>query len=269
MPEPCLMCGHCTERAALAERVRALRAEAVPSPDPLLSTIHLQEMRHWRQPAWLAAAQDDPIAPLVVMCRTWTDAAHGEQGEPPHDLLPVPMRDRVQAWRARTDLPTMAAGPAALQDALTELDAYLGGWLHLPDRPGARWDDAMLHERLPYVSRALDTLVLYAPDDERLTLLALSSPDTTSPFSAIDLWLQRRALRALASRHGIAFVTGLLPHLRSGAVLALVLHGDLDTAALRMLRDALRQRPDNGDESACDLRTALELMLDAPDGVTP
>lgn len=263
------MCGHCTERAALAERVRLLRKQATPSPDPLVSTIHLQEIRHWREPAWLAAAQDDPIAPLAVMCRTWTDAAHGEQGEPPHDLLPVPMRDRVQAWRARTDLPTMAAGPAALQDALTELDAYLGGWLHLPDRPGARWDDAMLHERLPRVSRALDTLVRYAPDDERLILLALSSPGTASPFSAIDLWLQRRALRALAAHRGLAFVAGLLPHLRSGAVLALVLHGDLDPAALHTLRDALRQRPDDGNESARDLRTALDLMLDVPVGATP
>ena len=245
------MCGHCTERAALAERVRSLRTEASPSSDPLLSTIHLQEMRHWRQPAWLAAAQDDPTAALVVMCRTWSDTAQGGSDEPPDDLLPAPLRTRLDAWRARA-----------------ELDAYLGGWLHLRDRSGPRWDEATLHERLPHVSVALDTLVRDAPEDERLTLLAVCSPGAASPFSAIDLWLQRRALQALAAHHGIAFVAGLLSHLRTGAVLALVLRGDLDEAALLTLHAALRDRPDDGNEGASDLRTALALLLDAAPAAT-
>ena len=264
------MCGHCTERAALAERVRLLRTQPTPSSDPLLSTIHLQEMRNWRQPAWLAAAQDDPTAALVVMCRTWTDAVHGEQDELPHDLLPDRLRAQLEAWRARVDLMPIPAtpDPRALQDARAELDAYLGGWLHLRGHTGPRWDEATLHERLPHVSVALDTLVRHAPHDERLTLLAVSSPGAASPFSAIDLWLQRRALQALAAYHGITFVTGLLPHLRSGAVLALVLRGDLDEAALLALHTALRDRPDNGNEGASDLRTAVALLLAAPADAT-
>lgn len=264
------MCGHCTERAALAERVRSLRTEASPSSDPLLSTIHLQEMRHWRQPAWLAAAQDDPTAALVVMCRTWSDTAQGGSDELPDDLLPAPLRTRLDAWRARADLPMAptTAGSLALQDARAALDAYLGGWLHLRDRTGPRWDEATLHERLPHVSVALDTLVRDAPEDERLTLLAVCSPGAASPFSAIDLWLQRRALQALAAHHGIAFVAGLLSHLRSGAVLALVLRGDLDEAALLTLHAALRDRPDDGNEGASDLRTALALLLDAAPAAT-
>lgn len=265
------MCGHCTERAALAERVRSLRTQARMSPDPLLSIIHLQEVRDWRQPAWLAAVQDDPIAPLVVMCRAWTEAANGGPADVPLDLLPARLRARLDAWRAGADLPeAMAtAGAPPLHEARAELDAYLGGWLHLPERSGPRWNEATLHERLPHVSVALDRLVRHAPEDERLLLLAVSSPGAASPFSAIDLWLQRRALQALAVHRGIAFVAALLPHLRSGAVLALVLRGDLDHAALLALHEALRSQPDNGSEGASDLRTATALLAGAAPARSP
>ena len=268
------MCGHCTERAALAERVQALARGDQPATDPLLLPVFLQEADNWRQLVAVESAGDDTVAAIVVMCRAWTDVING--AEPPaslEQLVTPSVHARLAQWRAMLVLPHAWSGLGAdrlapdvlpsLGAARDELDAYLAGWLHLRDRPGPPWNDAMLHERLPRVSVALDIVARDAPDDARLTALALSSPGANSPFSAIDLWLQRRALQALAAHHGIAFVTGLLPHLRSGAVLALVLRGDLDDTALHTLHAALRDRPDDGSEGASDLRTALALLLTA------
>ncbi len=265
------MCGLCTERAALAERVLSLQTRALPAPDPLLSTIHLQELRDWRQPAWLENAQDDPTAAIVVMCRAWTDRVAGIPGAPLRDLLPGALHARLDAWRRTLDLPSAWAwldddaatmpDPLPLQDARDELDDYLAGWLHLRGRPARPWSEATLHERLPRVSVALDIVARESPDDARITAVALSSPGAVSPFSAIDLWLQRRALQTLVAHHGIGFVTGLLGHLRSGAVLALVLRGELDAQALLTLHAALQDRPDNGSEGTSDLRTALAVLL--------
>ncbi|KRA54592.1 hypothetical protein ASD77_08375 [Pseudoxanthomonas sp. Root65] len=273
------MCGHCTERAALAERVRALARGEQPATDPLLLPVHLQEADNWRQLVGALSVGKDTLVAIVAMCRAWTDVINGV--EPPASIeqrVTPSVHARLAEWRAVLVLPHAWPGLHAdrlapdvlppLEVARVELDAYLAGWLGLRDRPGPPWNDAMLHERLPRVSVALDIVARDAPDDARLTALALSSPGATSPFSAIDLWLQRRALQALAARHGIAFVTGLLPHLRTGAVLALVLRGDLDEAALLTLHAALRDRPDDGNEGASDLRTALALLLDAAPAAT-
>lgn len=271
------MCGHCTERAALAERVLSLETRATSTPDPLLSTVHLQELRDWRQPAWLENAQDDPTAVIVVMCRAWTDRVAGIPGAPLRDVLPGALHARLDAWRRTLDLPSTWAwlgddaaatpDPLPLQDARDELDDYLAGWLHLSDGVSPPWNEATLHERLPRVSVSLDIIARESPDDARISALALSSPGAASPFSAIDLWLQRRALQALVAHHGIGFVTRLLGHLRSGTVLALVLRGDLDHRELVELQVALQDRPDNGTEGTSDLRGALTILLGESPGM--
>jgi hypothetical protein len=271
------MCGHCTERAALAERVLSLETRALPAPDPLLSTVHLQELRDWRQPAWLENAQEDPTAVIVVMCRAWTDRVAGIPGAPLRDVLPSALHTRLDAWRRTLDLPSTWAwlgddaattpDPLPLQGARDELDGYLAGWLHLRDGASPPWNEVMLHERLPRVSVALDIVARESPDDARITALAMSSPGAGSPFSAIDLWLQRRALQALVAHHGIGFAIRLLGHLRSGAVLALVLRGDLDHQELIALQGALQDRPDNGTEGTSDLRTALAVLLSETAGI--
>jgi hypothetical protein len=268
------MCGYCAERALLAGRVRALETRTAPQVDPLLLPVHLQEARDWRQAGIDARVQDDLVAALVMLCRAWSDRLLGVPGAPLHALLPPALQARLRDWLATLECPATWAWldddaaplPEVLpvQAARDELDAYLGGWLRLGPHAEPGWDEARLHERLLRVSVALDLLLYAAPDDERITTLALSSPGATSPFSAIDLWLQRRAVRAFLARCSTHSVFPLLRQLRSDTVLAAVLHDDIDPAALRMMQATLQQGAAHATEGADDLRTVLALKLATP-----
>jgi hypothetical protein len=56
----------------------------------------------------------------------------------------------------------------------------------------------------------------------------------------------------------------LLRQLRSDAVLAAVLHDDIDGDAMRMMQATLHQAPTHATAGAHDLRTVLALLLTAP-----
>lgn len=263
------MCGHCTERAALAARLATAAGRGAASPDPLLLPVHLQEAGDWRQVA-RAVAGDDLVLAIIALCRAASVRLLEGGDASLRDVLAPALHARFDRWLAsldlpdawtwlREDAPTSATLPLAI--ARDELDAYLAGWLRVPHAHAPAWDETMLHERLPRLSAALDVLQRDAPQDDRLLLLALSSPGATSPFSAIDLWLQRRAVQAVIDHRGVAFVLPLLERWRSGTLLAAVLRGDLDASALQSLHAALAQRPDDGTEGTRDLRIAVEQAL--------
>lgn len=265
------MCGYCTERAVLAQHLAALETGIAPHVDPLLLPVHLQEARDWRQVWTVSPAHDDLVATLVMLCRAWSDHVLQVPGLPLHTLLPAATHARLRDWLGTLGLPVAWAwleddtaplpDVLPLQDARDELDAYLGGWLRVGDHLEPAWDEARLHERLLRVSVALDLLLHAAPDDERILLLALSSPGATSPFSAIDLWLQRQATGAVIAHHGVAFILPLLGRCRSATLLASVLRGELDQDALHALHGALARRPDDGTEGTRELRIAIERQL--------
>lgn len=262
------MCGHCTERAALAERLSAKMARGVVRTDSLLLPVHLQEADDWRLALKTDATEDDPIIAIVSLCRAWSERLTGVAPSPLRDALGPARHVGLQRWLDSLALPLpwtwlrdLEAEPLAilpLEVARDELDAYLTGWLHVGEGNTPAWDDATLHERLPRISAALDVLHRDAPDDDRLVVLALSSPGAASPFSAVDLWLQRRAVGAVIAHRGFAFVLTLLERWRSGTLLAAVLRDEVDPDGLQVLRDALAQRPDDGTEGTRDLRTAVD-----------
>ena len=265
------MCGHCTERAALAERLSMKSTRGTTGTDALLLPVHLQESDDWRRALAGSPVQDDLVVAIVAWCRSWSERGTGNVPAPLRDALGPRLHARLEHWLAALDLPDAwmwlrgleadRPMPLALEAARDELDAYLAGWLHVQSGSEPAWDEATLHERLPRLSLALDLLRRDAPDDDRLVTLALSSPGATSPFSAIDLWLQRRAVQAVIAHHGIAFVLPMLERWRSGTLLAAVLRNDLGRDALHALHRVLRQRPDGGTEGTRDLRTAVELAL--------
>ena len=267
------MCGYCTEHSAFAAHLVALEARVPLVPDPLLLPVHLQEATDWQQ-TWLrAAAPDDPVAAIVMLCRAWTDRLDGKTGTPLRDVLGPALHERLQQWLAACDLPDAWAWlrhtegepphPLPLDDARDALDAYLAGWLLAQEGTSPAWDEALLHERLPQLSVALDILRRDAPDDDRIHRLAFSSPSTGSPFSAIDLWLQRRAVRALVARRGMASIATLVNRLRSPTLLATVLHGEMDHHDLLHLQAALQGHPDAGSEGAHNLHAAVALLLES------
>lgn len=265
------MCGHCTERAALAERLALMSTRGTVDADPLLLAVRMQEAVDWRGALRGMSASDDLVVAIIALCRVLSERTAGGASGALNEALPSPLLARLTGWLGSLDLPEtwhwlrdvdgMPSVPLQATAAREELDAYFAGWLQAQVGSAPAWSDAMLHERLPRVSVALDLLCRDAPDDDRLVTLALASPGATSPFSAIDLWLQRRATRTVVAHHGIAFVLPLLDRWRSGALLAAVLHGDLDRAALHGLRAALAQRGDNGTEGMRDLRIAIDRTL--------
>lgn len=265
------MCGHCTERAALAARLSMKSARSAAQVDPLLLPVHLQEARDWRQLLAGAPLQDDLVVAIVALCRLWSERGENAADSPLQDPVDPDIRKRFDLLLAALDLNDDWSWlrevdgarpiPLLIEAACEELDAYLAGWLHVQSTTAPAWDEATLHERLPRLSTALDLLVREAPGDDRLVMLALSSPGAASPFSAIDLWLQRRATRAVIAHHGMAFVLPLLDRWRSGALLSVVLRDDLQRDALWALRGALAARRDDGTEGTRDLRTAVELAL--------
>ncbi|MBL8256780.1 hypothetical protein J2X02_002625 [Pseudoxanthomonas japonensis] len=267
------MCGHCTERAALSARLSMKSAGHATDIDPLLLPVHLQEADDWRHVLAAAAPGDDLVVAIVALCRSWSERLAGAACAPLRTTLGPARHARLGQWLSTLDLPatwtwlcdTEGDPPAVvpLEAARAELDAYLAGWLHVQESVAPAWDEAMLHERLPRVSVALDLVHRDAPGDDRLIALALSSPGAASPFSAIDLWLQRRAMQAAIAYLGPASVLPMLVRGRSGALLAAVLRDGLDRHALRALGEALAQHPDDGTEGTRDLRAAVGLALSA------
>lgn len=261
------MCGHCTERAALAERLAMRSTRGAVRTDPLLLPVHLQEAHDWRRVLETARVHDDLVVAIIALCRASSERVAGTAHASLRDVLDPGLHARLDRWLASLPLPAAwdwlrnmdGAAPAALplDTARDELDAYLAGWLHLQAGDAPAWDGTLLHERLPRLSIALEVLRRDVPGDDRLVALALASPGANSPFSAIDLWLQRRATQAVIAHHGIGFVLPLLDRWRSGTLLAAVLRGDLDPGALYALQGGLAQRSDDGTEGTRDLRVAV------------
>lgn len=84
-------------------------------------------------------------------------------------------------------------------------------------------DAADLYRRFLGVSAAVDLVACAAPEDARLQVLATTVPRQVPSFNGLDLWLQRRALRACTTCLGVGFVRDHLDALRDETVVSLAL----------------------------------------------
>lgn len=244
------MCGFCTETATFRDLSSELKGEAISSRSGFLYPIHLQEAPSWAAELHSWATTDHVRGAFVALCRRWTDQLSGSDAPSLSAVLAtdaltalsnfLEKLDYPEAWRwvLKVDGEPPDSLPIGL--ARTELDAYLEGWLRQPQPGDAEWDEVTLHHRFFRISAAFDIVARQDPGDARIIELATCPVSRVPSFDALDLWLQRRALRACVERLGISFINTHQENLRLEAVFSLVQSGLLDSRELLELRSFLR-----------------------------
>lgn len=244
------MCGYCTERAALTQIMVESIHDSIPH-DPILYPIYLQEANDWRRELASWEPSDYPRGALVALCRHWSERIAERCPAPLADLLDADAYIALEEclalltpfpeWREAQGIDGLTPGLPSVEQAQAQLDAYVAGWLTPPAADA--WDQRKLHEQFLGVSIALDVVAKGAPGDERLQTLAIVSPEQTPFFDALDLWVQRRALRARVASHGVEFIAEHQTEIRAEAILALVIGDQLAKSDLLKLQTALLAAP--------------------------
>ncbi len=103
-------------------------------------------------------------------------------------------------------------------------------------------DAADLYRRFLGVSAAVDLVACAAPEDARLQVLATTVPRQVPSFNGLDLWLQRRALRACTTCLGVGFVRDHLDALRDEAIVTVALGTLLSAEGLIEVHSRLQGR---------------------------
>lgn len=246
------MCGYCTESAVIAGHFWHLKGETSGRHEPFLYSIYLQESADWREELGSWESRNHPHGSLVAICRHWSDRIAGDDLAPVGDVLATDALVDLRRWLATVDYPPewqwviceqgLFPNPIPLDLARARLDIYIDAWIQASHPEETAWDERTLHDNFLSVSVAFDIVLRAAPDDARLKILATQEPSKTPGFDAIDLWLQRRALRACMARSGVDFIKEHYDELRLEAILSVV-WGDLLTAdALKDLHVWLQGR---------------------------
>ena len=264
------MCGFCTETAVFRELLGEAQGDSFYPRDKFLYAIRLQEAPSW--PAELRSweAADHIRGAVVALCRRWSDRLSGRRAPRLSAVLASDALASLASFLATLDYPADwrwvltldgdPPDPLPLNAAKAELDAYLEGCTGHRKPDGTEWDDVALHHRFFRVSAAFDIVANQAPDDARLVALATSPVLRAPSFDALDLWLQRRALRVCVERSGISFLKTHLGSLRLEALCAVVQCGILDEGELLELRPAMEGlTSDSGHLESTEVLELLDL----------
>lgn len=244
------MCGYCMETAIFSERLAALDPEADYQFAPDMLSLRLQEALDWR--AELMASPQGMCKPAaaVALCRWWMDRIHGIAGDAAFESgLGTGLAERLRAdaqtvvhaegWTWLSDWNAPLPDPLPLEAARTALDAYITDRLGMDRKLAER-------ERLPnawtHLICALAILHQAAPDDPRLQLLALTAPVGSVGLLGVELWLQRRAMRACVAYRGVSFLVDNANGMRSEIIASIATQCVLSLQDLRALHDALVAR---------------------------
>lgn len=246
------MCGYCIEAAAITDLLEVIRGEARSAHDPFLCPIHLQEASDWRKELASWGSQDHASGSLVALCRHWSDRLAGKAPAPLVETLNADALAELKVWLAtlgyppewqwalRTDGLPPSSPPIEL--ARTNLDSYISNWIQPSGPENMTWDHKTLYDRFLGVSIAFDLVAQSVPDDAHIKVLATQSPALTPFFSALDLWLQRKALRTCTSHFGIDFIKENFDALRIEAIISIVLTDLLTRDDLIELLASLQDR---------------------------
>lgn len=246
------MCGYCIEAAVITDLLEVVKGEERSEHDSFLGPIHLQEASDWRKELASWGSQDHSGGSVVSLCRHWSDCLSGKTSAALAETINAEALAELQTWLATLDyspdwqwaLRTDGSPPSPppIELARTNLDCYISHWIQSPGSEDMAWDHKAMYERFLGVSIALDLVMKSAPDDPRLKVLATRNPVLTPFFSALDLWLQRRALHACTSHFGIEFIKENFGELRIEAIISIILSDLLIQDDLIELRASLQDR---------------------------
>jgi len=263
------MCGYCTEYAVLDDILWRLKGDAGQTFDPLLYPVYLQESADWRKELGFWEWRDHSQVSLIAFCRHWSERIAGELPASLPDLLSTDTLIELQEWLATLKYPSEwrwvmcdcgpLPSPLPVDLAKARLNLYINAWTGSSGPGTAAWNHETLQEYFLSVSVAFDVVMKADADDVRLKLLAVLSPKQTPAFGGVDLWLQRRALKACVARSGVHFIKEHFNELRIEAILSVVMSDLLTYGALRDLHAWLQGRShDSMNLGVNDLSEALE-----------
>jgi len=266
------MCGYCIETGALYDALENIKGNVRPTYVPILGMIHLQEASDWRKELEPWRSDDQAGGILVPLCRHWSERLAGKAPTALVDTLHADASAELQRWLATLDYSPewqwalhtdgLLPSPPPIELARANLDSYISNWIQPPCSDDMSWDHKTLYEKFLGVSIAFDLVAQYAPDDARLTVLATKNPALTPFFNALDLWLQRRALRACTSHLGISFIRENFDELRTEAIVSVVLSESLSQDDLIELKTSIQDRTHpTMNFSIVDLLELLEIKI--------
>jgi len=265
------MCGYCIEGVMLTDLLDLPDDDRQRPLGPMLCAHYLQEAADWRAELSSWERGDQVAGVVVALCRIWSERIAGIIGTPLRDELDADALSELETWIATLDyspdwqwvlgIDGCPSGPLPIALARARLDSYISEWLQRP--PDVMdWDHNTLYKVFLGVSVALDIVSTQAPGDSRLEVLATSDPSLTPDFGALDLWLQRRALRTCVAQYGVGFIEANLDKLRVETILSMVTSDSLnerDLMAVQALVQGRSLRRMNIERD--DLLEAIQLKL--------
>lgn len=217
------MCGYCIESSALTSALAHRRGLASADiDDRLVAPGVLQEAASWQE----------------LLQGRFKD--HGRLG-----------------WvaKARRHEDAVAYTDSLDTDPGLTLERYLDGWIR-----SNRWSDGEFAAQWQSVLVAIARCAKRLDVPASLREIALSDPARTPDFSAVDLWIQRRAVRACFLSKGTSFLEQHVDRLRLAPAAALLVSGTATAEEFAGMRPAVMAGGLFCDDE--DLRAEVLVALD-------
>jgi len=248
------MCGYCVESAYFEGAFDCNRQVGMASP---LHYIHLQESPDWF--AYHQSCPEDvsPVSDMIALCRAWDDDCFrpGKQGpfalkhrmEPDRwDVLVQWLRPHAPSadweWMLLLVEQVTPNPEAAVQLLSSYCDTHTVREVDWKSRRKGIGDPAALQPtHMFWLYLALILAEKHGRIDPILEV-AVSLPRRVPDFAGLDLWLQRRAVRACIRSYGTGFLAangmGMRHELLASVTMGI--HGD--SRYLIGLQTAIRQK---------------------------
>jgi hypothetical protein len=245
------MCGFCIENAAIGELLHAMQGGTIVPLDSLMDPIYLQEAGDWRAYIRSGDRKVSTLDALIALCRQWADCLVGKNSTPLGSLIPADTLLDLEKWLGTLNYPPewqwvlhidgCPPHPLPIDLAKAMLDSYIEGCLRIDPPPDVAWSREDMSKRFLALSVAFD-VVNRGTDDGLLRILATESPNRPRGFDALDLWLQRRALHACVTRHGVRFIEEHYEVITIEAILSVVMSDLLIRSDLIELKKSIDGR---------------------------
>lgn len=248
------MCGYCVESAYFEGAFDCNRHAGMASP---LHYVHLQESPDWFAYHQSCPEDASPFSDMIALCRAWDDDCFrpGKQGSSALKNRMAPERwDALVQW-LRPHAPSadwewllllverVTPNPeTAVQLLSSYCDTHTmreADWESR--REGISDPVALPPARMFWLYVAL-ILAEKHGRTEQILEIAVSLPRRVPNFAGLDLWLQRRAVRACVRSYGTGFLAANAMGMRDEPIASVALGVHADARYLIGLEATIRQK---------------------------
>jgi hypothetical protein len=229
------MCGYCVESAYFERAFDCNRDAGMASP---LHYIHLQESPEWFAYHQSCPEDASPVSDMIALCRAWDNDCFRPGTQGPFALKHRMAPDRWDAlvqwlhpyapsvdweWMLLLVEQVTPNPEAAVQLLSSYCDTHTVREVDWKSRRKGIGDPAALQPaHMFWLYLALILAERHGRLDPILEI-AVSIPKMVPGFTGLDLWLQRRAVRACVRSHGTGFLAANGASMRDEVVLSLAM----------------------------------------------